>query len=156
VTRRGLADRTAGVRPQSPPALAGREDPRIQGFASGLFTDPNGAAVNGSVVDVWIMLVMGMLGYVLRKFEFDVAFTSVLKRAIRTEWIALSEMDQMWIPEHKTWRLNERHYGAFRRTINLPEGIDKGDIAADLGEGLLEIRVRGAAAREEPERIEIG
>jgi HSP20 family protein len=52
--------------------------------------------------------------------------------------------------------VRERHYGAFRRTINLPEGIDKGDIAADLGEGLLEIRVRGAAAREEPERIEIG
>ena len=58
--------------------------------------------------------------------------------------------------EETTYYVRERHYGAFRRTINLPEGIDKGDIAADLGEGLLEIRVRGAAAREEPERIEIG
>ena len=52
--------------------------------------------------------------------------------------------------------MRERHYGAFRRTINLPEGIDKGDITANLGDGLLEIRVAGAAAREEPERIEIG
>jgi HSP20 family protein len=58
--------------------------------------------------------------------------------------------------EETTYYVRERHYGAFRRTINLPEGIDKEDIAADLGEGLLEIRVRGAAAREEAERIEIG
>jgi HSP20 family protein len=58
--------------------------------------------------------------------------------------------------EETTYYVRERHYGTFRRTINLPEGIDKGDITADLGEGLLEIRVRGAATREEAERIEIG
>ncbi len=58
--------------------------------------------------------------------------------------------------EGTTYYVRERRYGAFRRTINLPEGIDKEDIAATLGDGLLEIRVRGAAAREEPERIEIG
>jgi HSP20 family protein len=52
--------------------------------------------------------------------------------------------------------VRERHYGAFRRTINLPEGIEKGDIAANLREGLLEITVAGGCARQEPERIEIG
>ena len=50
--------------------------------------------------------------------EFDVAFTSVLKRAIRTLWIALDEMDLMWLPVERTWRLNERHYGAL-------QGLDK-------------------------------
>src|SRR3982751_3212770 len=44
------------------------------------------------------------------KFEFDVAYTSVLKRAIRTLWIALDEIDMMWIPVHRSWRLHERHY----------------------------------------------
>jgi HSP20 family protein len=57
--------------------------------------------------------------------------------------------------EGTTYYVRERHYGAFRRTINLPEGIDKRNIAANLGDGLLEIRVAGAA-RQEPERIEIG
>jgi 2,3-bisphosphoglycerate-dependent phosphoglycerate mutase len=66
------------------------------------------------------------------KFEFDVAFTSVLKRAIRTEWIALSEMDQMWIPEHKTWRLNERHYGGL-------QGLNKAETAAQHGEAQVKI-----------------
>jgi 2,3-bisphosphoglycerate-dependent phosphoglycerate mutase len=66
------------------------------------------------------------------KFEFDVAFTSVLKRAIRTEWIALSEMDQMWIPEYKTWRLNERHYGAL-------QGLNKAETAAQHGEAQVKI-----------------
>jgi 2,3-bisphosphoglycerate-dependent phosphoglycerate mutase len=47
-------------------------------------------------------------------FRFDVAFTSVLTRAIRTLHFALEEMDQLWIPEHKSWRLNERHYGALQ------------------------------------------
>ena len=47
-------------------------------------------------------------------FIFDVAFTSVLKRAIRTLWIALDELDQMWIPVVHSWRLNERHYECFR------------------------------------------
>jgi 2,3-bisphosphoglycerate-dependent phosphoglycerate mutase len=66
------------------------------------------------------------------KFEFDVAFTSVLKRAIRTEWIALSELDQMWIPEHKSWRLNERHYGAL-------QGLNKAETAAQHGEAQVKI-----------------
>lgn len=44
-------------------------------------------------------------------YELDVAFTSVLKRAIKTLWLALEEMDQVWIPERRSWRLNERHYG---------------------------------------------
>ena len=44
------------------------------------------------------------------EFTFDIAYTSVLKRAIRTLWIVLDEMDQMWIPIEHTWRLNERHY----------------------------------------------
>src|SRR5256714_12682550 len=48
------------------------------------------------------------------KFEFDVAHTSVLKRAIRTLWIALDEMDLMWIPLHNSWRLKQRHYGGLR------------------------------------------
>ena len=51
-------------------------------------------------------------------YTFDVAYTSVLKRAIRTLWIVLDEMDLMWIPVHRSWRLNERHYGAL-------QGLDK-------------------------------
>jgi len=58
---------------------------------------------------------------------FDVAFTSVLKRAIRTVWITLDEMDLMWIPVHRSWRLNERHYGAL-------QGLDKAETAARHGE----------------------
>jgi 2,3-bisphosphoglycerate-dependent phosphoglycerate mutase len=60
-------------------------------------------------------------------FRFDVAFTSVLKRAVRTLWIALEELDQMWIPEEKHWRLNERHYGAL-------QGLNKAEMAAKHGE----------------------
>ncbi|MFX7776589.1 2,3-bisphosphoglycerate-dependent phosphoglycerate mutase, partial [Acinetobacter baumannii] len=55
------------------------------------------------------------------------AFTSVLKRAIRTLWIATDEMDQLWIPVQKSWRLNERHYGAL-------QGLNKSDTAAKYGE----------------------
>ena len=68
-------------------------------------------------------------GQVLKKegFTFDLAFTSVLKRAIRTLWIALAEMDLMWIPEIKSWRLNERHYGAL-------QGLNKAETAAKFGE----------------------
>jgi 2,3-bisphosphoglycerate-dependent phosphoglycerate mutase len=51
-------------------------------------------------------------------FAFDQAFTSVLKRAIRTLWIVLDELDQMWVPVERSWRLNERHYGAL-------QGLDK-------------------------------
>jgi 2,3-bisphosphoglycerate-dependent phosphoglycerate mutase len=59
--------------------------------------------------------------------RFDLAFTSVLKRAIRTLWIALEELDQMWLPVEKNWRLNERHYGAL-------QGLDKAEMAAKFGE----------------------
>jgi len=61
------------------------------------------------------------------KFEFDVAYTSVLKRAIRTLWIALDAMDMMWIPVHRSWRLNERHYGAL-------QGLNKAETSAEHGE----------------------
>ena len=66
------------------------------------------------------------------KFEFDVAYTSVLKRAIRTLWIALDEMDLMWIPVHRSWRLNERHYGAL-------QGLNKAETAAQHGEAQVKI-----------------
>ncbi len=59
-------------------------------------------------------------------YLFDVAHTSVLKRAIRTLWIVLDEMDLMWIPEHRSWRLNERHYGAL-------QGLDKAETAERHG-----------------------
>ena len=60
-------------------------------------------------------------------FIFDVAFTSVLKRAIRTLWIVLEEVDQMWIPQRKSWRLNERHYGAL-------QGLNKAETAEKYGQ----------------------
>ncbi len=60
-------------------------------------------------------------------FVFDVAFTSVLKRAIRTLWIVQDEMDLMWIPVEKSWRLNERHYGAL-------QGLNKSETAKERGE----------------------
>ena len=66
------------------------------------------------------------------KFEFDVAYTSVLKRAIRTLWIALDEMDLMWIPVYRSWRLNERHYGAL-------QGLNKAETAALHGEAQVKI-----------------
>ena len=66
------------------------------------------------------------------KFEFDVAYTSVLKRAIRTLWIALDEMDMMWIPVYRSWRLNERHYGAL-------QGLNKAETAAKHGEEQVKI-----------------
>lgn len=60
-------------------------------------------------------------------FEFNMAYTSVLKRAIRTLWLILHEMDLMWIPVHKTWKLNERHYGAL-------QGLNKQETAEKYGE----------------------
>ena len=57
-------------------------------------------------------------------YGFDVAFTSVLKRAIKTLWLALEEMDQMWIPIQNSWRLNERHYGALQG-LNKQETVDR-------------------------------
>ncbi|MGE5308708.1 MAG: 2,3-diphosphoglycerate-dependent phosphoglycerate mutase [Deltaproteobacteria bacterium] len=68
-------------------------------------------------------------GEVLKEkgFVFDVAYTSVLKRAIRTLWITLDKMDLMWIPVYRSWRLNERHYGAL-------QGLNKSETAAKYGE----------------------
>ena len=60
-------------------------------------------------------------------YTFDIAFTSLLKRAIRTLWLVLDEMDLMWIPVVRTWRLNERHYGAL-------QGLDKAETAAQHGD----------------------
>jgi 2,3-bisphosphoglycerate-dependent phosphoglycerate mutase len=60
-------------------------------------------------------------------YTFDVAYTSLLKRAIRTLWITLDGMDLMWIPVHRSWRLNERHYGAL-------QGLDKAETAARYGD----------------------
>lgn len=65
-------------------------------------------------------------------FIFDVAYTSVLKRAIRTLWIVLDEMDLMWIPVHRSWRLNERHYGAL-------QGLNKAEMAERYGEHQVQI-----------------
>jgi 2,3-bisphosphoglycerate-dependent phosphoglycerate mutase len=65
-------------------------------------------------------------------FGFDVAYTSVLKRAIKTLWLALEELDLMWIPVHLNWRLNERHYGAL-------QGLNKSETAAKFGEGQVKI-----------------
>jgi 2,3-bisphosphoglycerate-dependent phosphoglycerate mutase len=68
-------------------------------------------------------------GKVLKEagFTFDLAYTSVLKRAIRTLWLAMDEMDMMWLPVVNDWRLNERHYGAL-------QGLDKGETAAKYGD----------------------
>ena len=65
-------------------------------------------------------------------YVFDVAYTSVLKRAIRTLWIALDALDQLWIPVDKSWRLNERHYGAL-------QGLNKAETAAKHGEAQVKI-----------------
>jgi len=60
-------------------------------------------------------------------YDFDIAYTSVLKRAIRTLWLILDEMDRMWIPVIRDWRLNERHYGAL-------QGLNKAETAAKYGD----------------------
>jgi 2,3-bisphosphoglycerate-dependent phosphoglycerate mutase len=60
-------------------------------------------------------------------FTFDIAYTSVLKRAVRTLWIVLDELDLMWLPVIRSWRLNERHYGAL-------QGLNKAETAAKHGE----------------------
>jgi 2,3-bisphosphoglycerate-dependent phosphoglycerate mutase len=73
-------------------------------------------------------------GQVLRQdgYVFDVAYTSVLKRAIHTLWSVLDELDQAWIPVHRSWRLNERHYGAL-------QGLNKPETAARFGEDQVKI-----------------
>ncbi|MCC6738613.1 MAG: 2,3-diphosphoglycerate-dependent phosphoglycerate mutase [Planctomycetia bacterium] len=82
-------------------------------------------------------------------FVFDVAYTSVLSRAIQTLWIALEEMDLMWIPVHNSWRLNERHYGAL-------QGLNKAETAAKHGDAQVKIWRRSydipppALAAEDP------
>ncbi len=73
-------------------------------------------------------------GQVLKSegYNFDIAFTSVLKRAIRTLWITLDELDLMWIPVERSWRLNERHYGAL-------QGLNKAETAAKFGDEQVKI-----------------
>ena len=65
-------------------------------------------------------------------YTFDVAYTSLLKRAIRTLWIVQDQLDLLWIPVHRTWRLNERHYGAL-------QGLNKAETAAKHGEAQVKI-----------------
>jgi 2,3-bisphosphoglycerate-dependent phosphoglycerate mutase len=82
-------------------------------------------------------------------YVFDIAYTSVLKRAIRTCWIVLDEMDLMWIPVERNWRLNERHYGAL-------QGLNKAETAAKHGDAQIKIWRRSydipppALARDDP------
>ncbi len=79
-------------------------------------------------------------GQFLKKegYSFDVAYTSVLKRAIRTLWMALDEMDLLWVPVERSWRLNERHYGAL-------QGLNKAETAAKYGEEQVQIWRRSYA-----------
>ncbi len=65
-------------------------------------------------------------------FQFDIAHTSVLKRAIRTLWIAMDEMDLLWVPVERTWRLNERHYGDL-------QGLNKAETAAKHGDAQVKV-----------------
>jgi 2,3-bisphosphoglycerate-dependent phosphoglycerate mutase len=73
-------------------------------------------------------------GNVLKKegYTFDMAYTSVLKRAIRTLWITMDQMDLMWMPVYRDWRLNERHYGAL-------QGLNKAETAKEYGEEQVKI-----------------
>jgi len=71
-------------------------------------------------------------------YTFDLAYTSVLKRAIRTLWVVLDDMDLMWIPVHRDWRLNERHYGAL-------QGLNKAETAAKYGDDQVKIWRRSYA-----------
>lgn len=73
-------------------------------------------------------------------YTFDVAYTSVLKRAVKTLWVVLEEMDLMWIPVHRTWRLNERHYGAL-------QGLNKAETAAKYGEAQTKLWRRSYSVR---------
>lgn len=81
-------------------------------------------------------------GRILKKhgFIFDVSYTSVLKRAVRTLWIILHEMDLVWIPVFTSWKLNERHYGAL-------QGLDKNEVIAKYGEEQVNEWRRSASIR---------
>jgi len=81
-------------------------------------------------------------GEILKKngYAFDVAFTSLLKRAIRTLWIVLHEMDLMWIPIHKSWMLNERHYGAL-------QGLNKAETVRQYGDDQVQLWRRSVDTR---------
>jgi 2,3-bisphosphoglycerate-dependent phosphoglycerate mutase len=79
-------------------------------------------------------------------YAFDLAYTSVLKRAIRTLWIALEQLEQMWLPVEKSWRLNERHYGAL-------QGLNKAEMAAKFGEEQVQIWRRSYDTR--PDALDI-
>lgn len=76
-------------------------------------------------------------------YDFDISFTSVLKRAIRTLWVMLDELDCMWIPVIRDWRLNERHYGAL-------QGLDKAETAAKYGDEQVHIWRRSYAVPPPP------
>jgi 2,3-bisphosphoglycerate-dependent phosphoglycerate mutase len=76
-------------------------------------------------------------------YDFDVAYTSVLKRAIRTLWTALDEMDRMWLPIVHSWRLNERHYGAL-------QGLNKAETAAEYGDEQVLVWRRAYAIAPQP------
>ena len=87
-------------------------------------------------------------------FDFDIAYTSVLKRAIKTLWIVLEELDRMWIPVHHSWRLNERHYGAL-------QGLNKAETAEKFGDAQVKIWRRAydippPALEDDDPRLEIG
>ena len=87
-------------------------------------------------------------------FAFDVAFTSVLRRAIKTLWTVLEELDRMWIPIHSSWRLNERHYGAL-------QGLNKAEIAQKFGEAQVKVWRRAydtppPPMQDDDPRLEIG
>jgi 2,3-bisphosphoglycerate-dependent phosphoglycerate mutase len=73
-------------------------------------------------------------------YTFDVAYTSVLKRAVRTLWVVQDGMDLMWIPVHRDWRLNERHYGAL-------QGLDKAETASKYGDDQVKVWRRSYATR---------
>jgi len=76
-------------------------------------------------------------------FTFDLTYTSVLKRAIRTLWVTLDEMDLMWLPTVHSWRLNERHYGAL-------QGLNKAETAAKFGDAQVLIWRRAYAIAPDP------
>lgn len=76
-------------------------------------------------------------------FEFDIAFTSVLQRAIHTLWLIMDELDRSWIPVIRDWRLNERHYGAL-------QGLNKGETAAKYGDEQVHIWRRSYAIEPPP------